>query len=736
MSENIEIMTIDGVFSGNLWRDEANGKSFFALVTKKTLILEKMYSNTFISNNPLTNINEKWYEVKVNGFDKATPAIERGVPIRIKGYFINDERSDNWTFKLVDFELFSNDDIVAIRYLIQLGLKDEDAKNIVKRYGNMVFNYTQNDGFKTYLKSFLSEKKTDEIIIKLERIISEKNTFELFSEANIPYPYVIKAVKHYGMKASSMIKTYPYQVGLKIGLTFRQCDTLALKMGFSATNTERFKALSRIIMNSFESSGNIYTPIYKFKKQANYRINKSIFEEVSTSSVFMTLKDDEYDTEDGLIFNKALKEAEERAAQNVKRLAVAKAEPFSEDYIPIIESDCGMKFGKEQLMAFDMFRERGIKILTGGPGTGKTTTVKGLIMCYRMMHPDHKIKLCAPTGRAAQRLSEQAELPATTIHKLLNYSPYGDNPSFKDSNNPIDAEFIVIDECSMIDIDLFDKLLDAIKNNTTLLLVGDIHQLESVGAGAVLRDLLSADSINIKKTYLTEVFRQKGGSPIIDNSVKINRGETDLVTCDDFQIYNKNNQSEMFESVKGLYLSIYNKNDPYESQILCPSYKGECGIDKLNVAIRDILNPNGKTLVYGFHKYRVGDKVIFTKNNMDSGYYNGDIGIIKSIEDDSMTISIKDMDIVLTRENFDDLSLAYAITVHRSQGSEFKNVIMVMPKEPKSMLLRNLFYTGITRAKKTVYIVNEVNNGNAMEIAINTDKTDDRMTKLSKLIKN
>ncbi|MCR5624236.1 MAG: AAA family ATPase, partial [Lachnospiraceae bacterium] len=470
-----------------------------------------------------------------------------------------------------------------------------------------------------------------------------------------------------------------------------------------------------------------------FKKQADYKINSSVFEDKVSILSLSSIKDEEFDIKNKEIYSKSLKRAEERAANNVKRLAINKAEPFSEQYIPIIEKECGMAFGKEQREAFFMFRDRGIKILTGGPGTGKTTTVKGLILNYRYMHPNHKIKLAAPTGRAAQRLAESTGMPAQTVHKLLNYVPYGDNPTCKDGNDPIDADFIVIDEASMLDIELFDMLLEAVKNDTTILLVGDIHQLESVGAGAVLRDLLSAKTVNIKHTFLTEVFRQKGGSPIIDNSIKINNGEFDLETTDDFQVFKEANQIDCFNRVKELYLSLYNSNDLYDTQILCPSYKGESGIDKLNVSIRDTLNPNGKTLVYGWQKYRVGDKVIMTKNNMELGYYNGDIGVIKEIVEDNLTVSVKDTDITLSRENFDDLSLAYAITVHRSQGSEFENVIVVLPKEPKSLLVRNLFYTAVTRAKKRVFIVTE---GEALKTAIITDRTDDRRTKLSKLICN
>lgn len=724
---------IDTVFSLNLWRDEANGKAFFLGVTKSPLALSQMYQKTFVSRNTLTNKDETWYEIKVNGFDKPIPAIEKGTPIRLEGYFQDDERSAKWLFKLTGIRLICCDDITAVRYLAKYGFSQGDAYCIIKKYGNNVFSYIENADFLTFISDIIGEKKATDVVKGFERTISEFDTFNLLSDAKIPYPYTIKAVRHYGINAPKYIRTSPYIIGTKIGLTFRQCDELALRMGFSATSSQRLKALTSSIVKGYSASGHIYTPVDQFKKQAEHKINSSVFEDKVSILSVSSIKDEEFDIKNKEIFSKTLKKAEERASYNVKRLAITKAEPFSEKYIPIIEKECNMAFGKEQRMAFDMFKDRGIKILTGGPGTGKTTTVKGLILLYKYMHPEHTIKLAAPTGRAAQRLAESTGLPATTVHKLLNYVPYGDNPSCKDGNDPINADFIVIDEASMIDIELFDMLLEAVKNDTTILLVGDIHQLESVGAGAVLRDLLTAKTVNIKHTFLTEVFRQKGGSPIIDNSIKINNGDYDLETTDDFQIFNEENQLACFNKVKELYLSLYNSEDLYDTQILCPSYKGESGIDKLNVSIRDTLNPDGKTLVYGWQKYRVGDKVIMTRNNMEIGYYNGDIGVIKDIIEDNIVISIKDTEISISRENFDDLSLAYAITVHRSQGSEFENVIVVLPSEPKSLLVRNLFYTAVTRAKKRVFIVTE---GEALKTAILTDKTDDRRTRLSKLVCN
>ena len=296
-------------------------------------------------------------------------------------------------------------------------------------------------------------------------------------------------------------------------------------------------------MSRIASEGHTYTPIDVFNKALIYQLEHGGYDNKVSPTTTAIIRNSRFKVESGpdyqIIIDRKIAAAEQRVAKNILRLCTSVPEPYDENFLPIIENKCGMEFGNEQRDAFGMFHKRGFMILTGGPGTGKTTTVKGLILCYQMMHPNHKIKLAAPTGRAAQRLAESTGMPATTVHKLLEFIPYGESPTVRDQNNPIDADFIVIDEGSMLDIQLFDMLLEAVKTGTTILLVGDIHQLESVGAGAVLRDLLKTKIGVVEATFLTEVFRQKGGSPIIDNSIKINQGRTDLEECNDFVISSK-----------------------------------------------------------------------------------------------------------------------------------------------------------------------------------------------------
>ena len=326
------------------------------------------------------------------------------------------------------------------------------------------------------------------------------------------------------------------------------------------------------------------------------------------------------------------------------------------------------------------------------------------------------------------------------MHRLLDLKPYGDTTVCKDSSDPIDADLIVVDEMSMINIEVFDLLLEAIKTGTTLVLVGDINQLESVGAGAVLHDLLEAPESLIPRTMLTDVFRQKGDSSIISNAIRINAGITTLDERPDFQVIHTKSAEESLEQVKSLMKKLYNPEEPFSTQILCPARKGISGVENMNIALQALLNPQTKGITYGSIKYRLNDKVMFYKNNYsissyegEIGLYNGDIGKIVKVSESGLTVNVRNSHYEITRDLMDNLGLSYAMTIHKSQGSEFSCIIVVMPAEPTNMLVRNLFYTAVTRAKKKVYVIDE---SYAMETSIRIAKAGKRLTNLAEYLKS
>ncbi len=415
---------------------------------------------------------------------------------------------------------------------------------------------------------------------------------------------------------------------------------------------------------------------------------------------------------------------------------------FSTSLISYAEKACEKTYGTQQKEAFStVLRSNGVKIVTGGPGTGKTSTILGILLVYMKLHPEHKIRLCAPTGRAAQRMAESTGMEAVTVHRLLDYRPFGSSLICKDAANPIDADLIVVDEMSMMNIELFDLFLEAVKTGTTLILVGDINQLEAVGPGAVLQDLLEAPDTLIPRTMLTEVFRQKGGSPIIENAMRINSGLSDLVACQEFQTIHTKSEEESLKEIRKIMIQLYDPKNPFSSQILCPARKGLTGIQNLNIYLQELLNPAKKGFQYGSIKYRLNDKILFTRNNYsilpkesggEMGLYNGDIGVIKEINGEGLLVEVRNLHFQITRDLMDDLCLSYGMTIHKSQGSEFETAIVVMPAEPKNMLVRNLLYTAVTRAKKNVIIIDE---SSAAEVAIRVSRKGKRDTRLSGYLK-
>ena len=319
------------------------------------------------------------------------------------------------------------------------------------------------------------------------------------------------------------------------------------------------------------------------------------------------------------------------------------------------------------------------------------------------MYPDNIIKLCAPTGRAAQRMTESTGMEAVTIHRLLEYFVSGDKVFHKDAKNPIVADLIVVDEMSMTDTELMSIFLQAVQDGTLVMLVGDIYQLPSVGPGDVLHDIIFSEKLPVFR--LTKVYRQAGDSPIVTNANKINDGHTDLIETEDFEIIVVQNDEECKEKILELTKQYYDASKPFDMQILAPSKKYESGTKNLNKVIQEAVNPGKKGFVFGDTTYRVGDKIIMLNNNYQSGYFNGDVGYVVSINDEGVVVNILDNEITITKNMMDDMSLAYSVTVHKSQGSEYPLAICALPKSPGNMLVRNLFYTAVTRAKKKVIVV-------------------------------
>lgn len=385
----------------------------------------------------------------------------------------------------------------------------------------------------------------------------------------------------------------------------------------------------------------------------------------------------------------ALKE-EETVIRNILRLKNTQ-DPIIVD-VKEAEKAAGFAFTSGQASAFQLLETGGVKILTGPPGSGKTALVRALIHAYRKASGNRPVRLAATTGRAAQVMAAACGEKAETLHKLLDIRPFGESVSSRDETHPVDGNFIVVDEASMLGLKLFSLLAKAVASGSILLLVGDMDQLQSVEYGNILGDMQESGAVEVYR--LTEVMRQSG--MIYRNAQKINNGSVELTENDSFHIYECPDE----ETALG---KLWEKSTPGKDMLLTTVKKGALGTKELNHKAQDMIGRSGEHVSYGGEHYYAGDAVIMTQTCYEKGYYNGDIGIIKAVGGE-LAVQFGSREIMLGRDDFPRLELAYCVTIHKAQGSEFGCVHIILPPEPDAMLTRRLLYTAVTRAKRRVSI--------------------------------
>lgn len=692
---NTNNVNINGIYEKTLFRDEKTGFTIFSLRVKRGVENRSMYGTISCCGR--------------------IPVYTKGMPLVLSGVW--EARKYGMTFIVDSVKEYINDADVSISYLstnLCKGIGKQTATAIVNTYGADIFSFVQKDNAISLLKKIkgMTEDKAINLITCIKNTISQRQLFEYIAKFGGSYTSAIKIAEEYGYFSVQNLKTKPYKVGHFGGLNFIICDAIAKECGFTYLDPQRINALIYEALYQLTSSGNTYTTQKELNETIQNIIKYSAFHEKISPIIILTyltkmngvIIEKDYN---GIkkIYLKQLYYSEKNSVFEINRLNNSSSLPFREEVIEHAEKICNIKYSDLQKQVFNGIKTTGVKIITGGPGTGKTTTIKGVIEAYKELNPLSKFVLCAPTGRAAQRMKESTGYEAFTVHKLLEYRPFGREVSHKDSSNPIDADFIIVDEFSMIDIEIFAILLNAIKDNTIVFLVGDSDQLPSVGPGNVMYDLIKSKKIELYR--LESVYRQGEGSSIIINSNKIKNGDIHLVNNEkDFEIITVNNTTELKERLNEIVI-INSTGNPYDMQILTSTKKNEVGTIELNEDLQNILNDSSEKIVYGNTTFKKNDKIIMTQNNYEVGYYNGDIGIIIDIDENGMLLSINDEEIYLNRKNFEDISLAYAITIHKSQGSEFPLVIIALPKYPFGMLQRNLIFTAITRAKERVIILTE-----------------------------
>lgn len=631
------------------------------------------------------------------------------------------------------------------------------AKRIVSVFGESTLNVIENAPYRLSEVRGISAKKCGEIAEEARRLFSLKTIMSFLAQYGIRSSYAMKAYRRFGADSMELIRLNPYILcSDSVGLSFDKADPIAHDLHIAKNADNRVIAGLQYILRANANAGHSCLPLSvladlacpaldvsesDFYKSYNAALDDNeLYEYIKNEREYVYLPD--YFIAESFIAD---------------RIHVLKAFSSPTDFdcdalINIEEEEHGISYETLQRQAITTAVSRGLMILTGGPGTGKTTTLNAVISILEKK--GDKVMLAAPTGRAAKRMSDLTGYEAKTIHRLLEVVYNGDDtPVFAhNENNPLDCDVLVIDEMSMVDAVLFEKLLRAVKLGCRLIMVGDFNQLPSVGAGCLLEDLINSGQVPV--VQLTEIFRQARKSCIITNAHKIVSGEyPDLTRKDsDFFFFKRTDYEQALDLIVDLTRrrlpNAYGYSPTDDIQIITPSRKGVTGTVELNKLLQEKLNPyvKGKAEYKGFvYTYRTGDKVMQTRNNYDivwnkdgeqgAGIFNGDIGKIVSIDlaSQSAKVDFDGRSAVYPFDIISQLELAYAVTVHKSQGCEFEAVIMPVMGGFEKLSYRNLLYTAVTRAKKLLILIGSEEKINAM---VDNNKRTRRYTCLKDMLKN
>ena len=619
------------------------------------------------------------------------------------------------------------------------------AKRIVTKFGVETLDVIENSVSRLKEVDGIGDKRIEMIQNAWAEQKEIKEVMLFLQGHGVSPSYATKIFKHYGQKSIKVVKENPYQLATDIfGIGFITADKIAENVGIAKDSQIRAEAGILYVLQQLSNEGHVYYPYELLVEECKRVLNLgrdiivNAFGKITLEKkiVIEDINEGEIKKNNKAVYLTELYVSEVGISNGLKKLLNAKKmlRPFDiEKALEWVQKELGIVLAENQMRAVKESINQKVMVITGGPGTGKTTIINSIIKIYKRL--GQRVLLAAPTGRAAKRLAEATGHETKTIHRLLEFSPK--EGGFKrNEHNPLEADLIVIDENSMVDTILMHHFLKAVPVTATLILVGDADQLPSVGPGNVLKDIIESGVMPTVKLH--EIFRQSRESLIITNAHKVNNGEMPILThnkdkIQDFYFFQIEEPEKILEKIISLCkekIPEKFKFDPVKDiQVLTAMHKGIIGTSNLNTELQKVLNPSTDELVRGSKIFKSGDKVMQIINNYDKDVYNGDIGVITRIdkEEQEITVDYDGKSVIYDYKDLDELVLAYCVSVHKSQGSEYLAVVMPVHTQHYMLLQRNLLYTAITRGKRLVVLIG---TKKALAIAIGNNKPQKRYTYL------
>ncbi|MFY9826597.1 MAG: ATP-dependent RecD-like DNA helicase [Thermoanaerobaculia bacterium] len=673
--------------------------------------------------------------------------VQPGENLRLTGAWIQDPKYGK-QFKVASYATVTPATAGGIeKYLgsgLIRGIGKVMASRLVATFGLETLDVIENRPHRLVEVEGIGPKRSRDILRAWEEQREVKEVMIFLQSHGVSTHYAIKIYKAYGPRATELVRENPYRLATDIyGIGFKSADKIAAALGVPPTAPQRIEAGSLYLLGQGGDRGHVYLPRKTLLEEAEKLLEAPAALVDQALAALAAPENHEQiviepldSPEDQAIFLKSLHAAEAGVAARLRALLVQPPLPLEIDVdraLDWFEKSERIELARQQRQAVRAGLTRKVLVITGGPGTGKTTLVRGLVKILEKKR--QKVLLAAPTGRAAKRLAEATGAEATTLHRLLELDPKS-RQFLRNREHPLSCDLLIVDEASMLDTVLAHHVLRAVPDHGRLILVGDVDQLPSVGPGRVLADLIRSQAVEVVR--LTEIFRQAERSLIVVNAHRVNQGMMPILESvdsdGDFFFIERSQPEELVETVAQLVSRRIPAKfglDPVEQiQVLTPMNRGPLGTESLNAVLRDLLNPQGVEVTRGGQTLRVGDKVMQVRNNYDLEVFNGDIGRIVAVDevDQLVTVALDGRQVVYDHGSLDELVLAYACTIHKSQGSEYPCVVIPLHSSHYVMLQRNLLYTALTRAKRLAILVGEER---ALRIAVGNRRVRARFTRLA-----